>query len=162
MSENPPLYNQFTVAGDRGRRQLRRRVPFPRTSRVTYYDCETAANTAFQTAFTSGSNVVARTRISSRRRTISITAIPEVEPGDSKGLGSNTRIDVSYFGNHGIHEPIVNTGFNAFGFGSLPAVVAPNQFAEITLVESAGISNYNGLTRHSIIALPPGRSERFR
>jgi hypothetical protein len=63
-----------------------------------------------------------------------------------KGFGANTSLNIGYFGNHGIHEPIVNTGLNAFGFGSLPAVVPQDQFAEITQVETAGISNYNGLT----------------
>jgi Carboxypeptidase regulatory-like domain/TonB dependent receptor len=148
MSENPPLYNQFVVAGT---------APLVGgTCNPGYlspnqpgnlFDCETAANTAFQTAYASGANAVAANpNIVTATHRIDQPQYQKWNLQIQKGFGQNTSFSIEYDGNHGIHEPIVNTGLNAFGFGSLPAVVPQAQFSEITLVESEGISNYNGLT----------------
>jgi hypothetical protein len=144
MSENPPLYNQFVVAG--GTPGCAGGYLSPNQA-GNLYDCETAANSAFQTAFSTGANAVAANpNIVTAPHNVYQPQYQKWNLEIQKGFGANTVFAVSYNGNHGIHEPIVNTGLNAFGFGSLPAVVPQAQFAEITLVESAGISNYNGLT----------------
>jgi hypothetical protein len=68
-------------------------------------------------------------------------------------FGANTSISAGYFGNHGIHELIMNQSANAFGFGTLPpqkcahspvAPCADPRFGAVTQLTTAGISNYNG------------------
>jgi len=149
MSENPPLYNQFTVVGNAipGANGACANAYLSPQQPGNLYDCETAANTAFQTAFTGGSNVVAQNpNIVSATHKIYQPQYQKWNLQIQKSFGANTAFSIEYDGNHGIHEPVVNTGLNAFGFGSLPVVAPQAQFSEITLVESAGISNYNGLT----------------
>jgi hypothetical protein len=146
MSENPPLYNQFTVLGDAVGGGCTGGFLSP-TQPGNLFDCETAANAAFQTAFTSGSNVVAANpNVVTATRNIDQPQYQKWNLEVQKAWGSNTVLSVGYNGNHGVHEPIVNTGVNSFGFGDFPVAAPQSQFAEITLVESAGISNYNGLT----------------
>ena len=146
MSQNPPLYNQFVVAsgplgGSCGGGYL------SPNQAGNLYDCAVAANTAFNTAFASGNNAVdALPNVVTATHNIYAPQYQKWSLEIQKGFGANTSFNIGYFGNHGIHEPIVNTGLNAYGFGSLPAVVPQNQFAEITMYESDGISNYNGLT----------------
>ncbi len=144
MSQNSPLYNQFVVAGTNGTCPTSYLSP---NQPGNLFDCETAANTAFQTAFSGGASTVgAPPNIVTAARTIDQPQYQKWNLAIQKGFGQNTTFMIEYDGNHGIHEPIVNTGLNAFGFGSLPALVPQAQFAEITQVESDGISNYNGLT----------------
>ena len=59
-------------------------------------------------------------------------------------VDSRTAVSVSYVGNHGYHEPVVNNGINAFGFGSLPAAAPQASFAAVSEVSSSASSNYNG------------------
>ena len=59
-------------------------------------------------------------------------------------LDRNTAISVSYVGNHGYHEPVVNNGINAYGFGSLPAVAPSSSLGAVSEVSSGASSNYNG------------------
>jgi outer membrane receptor protein involved in Fe transport len=146
VSQNPPLYNQFVVAGDAINGSCAGGYLSPNQP-GNLYDCETAANTAFNTAYNSGANAVAANpNIVTATHRIDQPQYQKWNLEVQKGFGANTSLDISYNGNHGIHEPVVNAGLNAFGFGTLPVNVPQNQFAEITMVESAGISNYNGLT----------------
>jgi hypothetical protein len=48
-------------------------------------------------------------------------------------------------GNHGYHEPWLDTGVNVYGFGGAPTTPALPAFAEVTEIKSAANSNYNGL-----------------
>ena len=59
-------------------------------------------------------------------------------------LDSHTVLSVSYVGNHGYHEPVLNNGINAYGFGSLPEAAPSASFAALTEVSSTASSNYNG------------------
>jgi hypothetical protein len=59
-------------------------------------------------------------------------------------LDPKTVVSFTYVGNHGYHEPIQNSGVNAFGFGSLPAAAPQASFAAVTQVDNTGGSNYNG------------------
>jgi hypothetical protein len=54
-------------------------------------------------------------------------------------------IGANYVGNHGYHEPVVNSGINAFGFGSLPEAAPSASFGQVSEVFSGAGSNYNGL-----------------
>jgi Carboxypeptidase regulatory-like domain len=146
MSQNPPLYNQFVVAGDAVNGSCAGGYLSPNQP-GNLYDCVNAANTAFNTAFTGGSNsVAAPPNIVTAAHTIDAAQYQKWNLEIQKQFGANTSFSIGYNGNHGIHEPVVNSGLNAYGFGSLPAVIPQNQFAEITLVQSEAVSNYNGLT----------------
>ena len=159
MSQNPPLYNQFVVAGDSIGGSCAGGYLSPNQA-GNLYDCETAANAAFNTAYSSGSNTVAAApNIVTATHRIEAPQYQKWSLEIQKGFGANTSFSIGYYGNHGIYEPVVNSGLNAYGFGSLPAVIPQSQFAEITLVESAGISNYNGMTvsfRHRFTGMGGG------
>ncbi len=67
-------------------------------------------------------------------------------------LGHRDGISLGYVGNHGYHEPVENNGVNASlagssftSFSGLPANPALPSFDGVTEVESAAVSNYNGL-----------------
>jgi hypothetical protein len=69
-------------------------------------------------------------------------------------FGTATSLTVGYFGNHGIHEMVVNQSANAFGFGSFPAgqctsppvpPCADPRFGGVTQFNTPGVSNYNGM-----------------
>ncbi len=59
-------------------------------------------------------------------------------------LDPKTVVSVSYVGNHGYHEPILNAGINAYGFGSLPDAAPQGSFGAVIDVNNFGGSNYNG------------------
>jgi len=146
MSQNSPLYNQFVVAGDSVGGSCTGGYLSPNQP-GNLYDCETAANAAFNTAYANGSNTVAAPpNMVTASHKIYAPQYQKWSLEIQKGFGANTSFSIGYYGNHGIHEPVVNSGLNAYGFGSLPATVPQGQFAEITEVESAGVSNYNGIT----------------
>ncbi len=68
-----------------------------------------------------------------------------------KGLGRYDTLSLNYVGNHGIHEPYVNWGVNAYdpnGFGGLfVSSMAPNpNFSTVAQVNTDAVSNYNGIT----------------
>jgi hypothetical protein len=71
-----------------------------------------------------------------------------------RAFGAATSMSVGYFGNHGLHELILNQSANAFGFGKLPPgectsppvpPCADPRFGGVTQLTTAGVSNYNGL-----------------
>lgn len=65
-------------------------------------------------------------------------------------LNNSTLVSLSYVGNHGIHEPIVDNSANAYStstFGTLPLGEAPDpRFGGVTVLYSGGDSHYNGGT----------------
>jgi len=85
-----------------------------------------------------------------------------------QGIGQNTFFSLNYVGNHGLYEAVQNGGLNAYcnavplplfpnnptclselgtsNFVGLPSTPADQRFGSITEVQSAGVSNYNGLT----------------
>jgi len=75
-----------------------------------------------------------------------------------KGFGSHDSISIGYYGNHGIHETIVDPSLNAscdptdaggncFGFiSNLPTVAPDPRFSEVQIVDTNAVSNYNGVT----------------
>ncbi len=157
MATNPPLVNAF-FAGTSGT------CPgfLSPNQAGDLIDCASAANTAFNTAFNSGGNSVAvpPSIVTATRHNFG----PQYQKWSlqiQKSFGANDSIDIGYYGNHGIHEVVVNPSLNAsqvvfppgvvnangvnFVPADLPASPPQPQFGEITQVESAGVSNYNGL-----------------
>ena len=75
-----------------------------------------------------------------------------------QALGDKTSLSVGYVGNHGVHIPIYNEGLNAYDpgycnsptgacYGGVLPLTAPTKiFGPFEQYQSAGISNYNGLT----------------
>ncbi|MGA2591112.1 MAG: hypothetical protein ABSH32_14430 [Bryobacteraceae bacterium] len=69
-------------------------------------------------------------------------------------VGWHTILDVNYVGNHGVYEPSVNAGVNAYcpasvcapnGFTGLPTSPLDPRFSTVTQYESSSYSNYDGL-----------------
>lgn len=56
-----------------------------------------------------------------------------------------TVFSVNYVGNHGYREPLNDSGLNAYGFGSLPAIPTDPNFGTVSEINNQGGSNYNGL-----------------
>lgn len=160
LAQNSPLFNEFAVVSYSP--NLTGVAPTcpgylspSQTPGSNLNDCAGAANTAFLSAFSSGSTSLSflpsivftagPTTIGSE----SGTKAPQVQKWSleiQKGFGANDSFDIGYYGNHAIHEPFFNNSLNAFGFGGLPANPASTQFSEMTLVDTDGISNYNGIT----------------
>jgi len=71
-----------------------------------------------------------------------------------QALGNNTSFTVNYVGNHGYHETAFFNNVNAFcpvatcpsGFVGLPSVQPDTRFATVAQIQTAAISNYNGLS----------------
>jgi hypothetical protein len=165
MSQNPPLDTAFTIQSlspsiNQGNEPACRGFISPnQTAGSNLFDCETAANTAFNTAFATGSNVT--TFAPNITVTNPETKAPEFYKWSleiQKGFGAKDSISVGYYGNHGIHIPLLNNGVNAFAFSpdfvGLPQpVTGPSgqlagpaqQYGVAEVVQSAGISNYNGM-----------------
>lgn len=159
MATNPPLVNAFVIGASAGCEFL------SPNQAGNFTNCASAANTAFNTAFTSGANAVAvpPNIVTAERHNYG----PQFQKWSlqiQKAFGANDSIDIGYYGNHGIHEVVVNPSINASqaivppnaatGFPGIhfvpPDLPAPGhfplpQFGEVTQVESAGVSNYNGM-----------------
>ena len=61
-------------------------------------------------------------------------------------FGAHTMVSANYVGNHGYHLAIVNNGLNGYGMPGLPAGPVDPRFTTVSQLQSAGVSNYNGLT----------------
>jgi hypothetical protein len=68
--------------------------------------------------------------------------------GFQQAIGDKTSLSVGYVGNHGVHIPVNNEGLNAFGagFAPFPDTVPTPIFGTFQQYQSAGVSNYNGIT----------------
>jgi hypothetical protein len=75
-----------------------------------------------------------------------------------QAIGKNSSFDVAYNGNHSIHDLVDRNGVNAFcspgvgacanvpSFAGLPAAPFDPRFGEVSLLDTNGISNYEGVT----------------
>lgn len=64
-------------------------------------------------------------------------------------FGSNTSLDVNYFGNHGVHLPFTNAGLNAYSssgaIAGLPTAIPDARFGVVYYYTSGGMTKYDGL-----------------
>src|SRR5580692_4415592 len=84
-----------------------------------------------------------------------------------QAIGKNSSFDVAYNGNHSIHDLVDRSGVNGFcspgavgtacatvpSFTGLPAAPFDARFGTVSLLDTGGISNYNGVTvsfKHNI------------
>jgi hypothetical protein len=151
MAQNAPLFNPFTVLSNSADALF----GLPPSGCAGFlspnqagnlFSCTSAANSAFLNAFNTGSGTV--NSVPGITITDPKTQAPQFQKWSleiQKGFGPNNSIDVGYYGNHGIHIPVFNNSINGFGFGTLPATATLSQFTEVQDVQSAGVSNYNGL-----------------
>jgi hypothetical protein len=71
-----------------------------------------------------------------------------------QAIGNSTSVSVNYVGNHGYHETAFFNNVNAYcptaacpvGFDSLPGVQPDPRFSGVAQIETAAVSNYNGLS----------------
>ena len=61
-------------------------------------------------------------------------------------FGTRTVVSANYVGNHGYDELAFNPTLNGFGFGTLPATAPDPRVGRVDQLNSAAVSNYNGVT----------------
>lgn len=153
LAQNPPFDATFTSTNDFI-------VPIASAQGTAnlFTDAQ-QANTAFQQGFYSGLNV---NQIKANSSAFA-TSLPGIFTAEQQTkmpqyqkwslelqheFGRATSVTLSYVGNHGIHEPVLDNSANAFGIGDLSNIpLAPDpRFSEVTVLYSGGNSNYNGGT----------------
>jgi hypothetical protein len=153
FSNNPPLYNSYTVSGNN-------LAPAEVTS--LFKDAD-AANKAFVNAFTSG-QTLAQIQKSNPNFFPPAISVPERRTHSpqyqrwsvelEQALGTDTSVNIGYYGHHGIHGLVLNPNANAFGFGSLPPDLctsppvppcADARFSGVTQINSNAVSSYGGM-----------------
>lgn len=162
LSSNPPVLNSFTVTGNLG----------PAGTPQSMFDVASQANQSFVAGFNNGATMLQIANANPFFFPPSLTAAdtrvrqPRYQEWNlevQQDVGWNTVASVNYVGNHGIFEPVLNSGVNAFfdpnpkhfptGFAGLPAQrlvagipVGPDaRFSAVTEIQSSAVSNYNGL-----------------
>jgi hypothetical protein len=115
----------------------------------------TASNTGFQAGFTGGASYkslaasVPGFAAPSFTNPASAVKYPTYEEWNltiEEQLNPTTALSVGYVGNHSYHQPVLNEGVNAYGFGSLPAAAPSASFGLVTEIGSGATSNDNTLT----------------
>ena len=153
FSSNSPLTNSFTAFGGN-------LTPDEVTS---VFKTAAASNQAFLNGFAAGQTLaqieaeIPNFAPPSLTVPDSVVHSPQYQKWDlelQRGFGAATSLSVGYYGNHGVHEVVVNPSANAFGFGSFPAGLctsppvppcADPRFGQVTEVTTQGISRYNGM-----------------
>jgi hypothetical protein len=161
-SNNPPLYNAFTVSGDN-------LSPNEKTNLFTF---AANSNAGFVNGFAAGKNLAQIQALDPNFFPPSIIGwkgqahLPQYQRWSlewQQGLGVGTSLSIGYFGHHGIHELVEDPDANAycnpavvalpsgaanpcFGFTStLPLSVPDPRFSGVTELSSVAVSNYNGM-----------------
>ena len=164
--KNAPLNNQFSTSIA----PLSPAVPGNQSALAA------AANTAFASGFASGGTLASISaslppgvpfippNLATVARTVHNPRYQEWNLQLEQGIGQKTTFSLNYVGNHGIWEPVQNAGLNGFcdvtclgelnptatvlpaSFAGLPTAPIDPRFGVINEVQSAGVSNYNGLS----------------
>ena len=167
FSSNSPVANFFITAG----------LPMSPAQGTgpgaNLFNAASASNSAFLTGFANGSTVgaieaanpfFAPPSFTSSDARIRQPRFQEWNFQIQRDLGKNTALVVDYVGNHGIFEPVINSGVNAFwptaateplingapnpypnGFAGLPTTDPDGRFGTVSQIQSIATSNYNGL-----------------
>ncbi|HEV2289185.1 MAG TPA: carboxypeptidase-like regulatory domain-containing protein [Candidatus Acidoferrales bacterium] len=152
FAENPPFGATFTSTNDF-------LVTTTGATGSSIFSDVKGANTVFQQGFYSSEtfNTILANDASFTPPSIFTaegrTTIPQYQKWSLElqhQLTNTTLVSVSYVGNHGVHEPVVDNSANAYStstFGTLPLGQAPDpRFGEVTVLYSGGDSHYNGVT----------------
>jgi hypothetical protein len=150
---NPPLSNHFAIQGNN---------IAPNETTSLFKDAANS-NAGFLSGFSAGESVseiqakvngFSPPAIASPDRLLKIPQYQKWSLEVQQAFGVGTSMSIGYFGNHGLHELILNQSVNAFGFGSLPhgkctsppvPPCADPRLGEVTQMTTAGVSNYNGM-----------------
>jgi Carboxypeptidase regulatory-like domain len=160
ISENTPVYNQFPFAifGNTSPQQV--------ANGGNIFTTAAVSNTALANGFKSGENLAQIQAAAAAAGGVFATpgfnnvgAIKSPEYWEwnfevQHSIGNNTSITLNYVGNHGYHETAFFNNVNAYcpasscpnGFIGLPATQPDQRFSEVQQIETAAISNYNGLS----------------
>jgi hypothetical protein len=152
LMNNPPNYNQFVATG----------APFAPGIAGNLSSIVSGANSSFLNSFASGGTFASISAANPlftppsvfNANNIKYPRYQEWNLELQQGLGQRTSLSLNYVGNHGIHEAVQNAGLNAYCgacmgtpfFSGLPATAPDPRFGTVTEAQSAGVSNYNGLT----------------
>ena len=164
---NPPFLNAFTVFGGN-------LSPKEKTS---LFKTAAASNQAFVNAFETGQTLAqiqagipdfVPPAVSTPGRKTQSPQFQKWSLEVQHAWGTHTSVSVGYFGNHGIHELVLNNSANAFGFGTLPEAIcssppvppcADARFGQVTEDTTNAVSNYNGGVvsfKHQFTRFGPG------
>lgn len=153
MAQNPPLNATFTSTNDN-------MVSIAAASGLpSIFADSLAANAAFQNGFYTGETLsqieaaypAFASSLPAIFTTEATTKIPQYQKWSLElqhQFGGNTSVTLSYVGNHGVHEPLIENSANAFDIAELPSTgQAPDpRFGKVSILYSGGSSNYNGGT----------------
>lgn len=148
FAQNPPLDATFVSTNDFI-------VPASSATGPSIFADSTNTNAAFQNGFVTGetfSTILANSpgfTPPSIFTSEATTKIPQYQKWSlelQRQFGEGTLVTLSYVGNHGVHEPVIDNSLNAFGFASLPAAAADPRFGGVTMLFAGGYSHYNGGT----------------
>ena len=153
LASNPPLFNSFTVVGGN-------LTPDETTS---MFKDAAASNAGFLSAFSQG-ETLAQIQASVPNFSPPGLSVPGSQTHSpqyqrwsfelQQAFGAGTTLSIGYFGHHGLHELVLNSSANAFGFGSLPSGLctsppvlpcADPRFSGVTEFNTNAVSNYNGM-----------------
>ena len=143
LLSNPPFSAMFTATG-----YAAPTVPGSVSSTLV------SSNKAFQAAYAAGGSYdtiyvadpyFSQPNIANVDPNIKNPTYEEYSLQLQQQVGKHTSFQIGYVGNHGYHEPWLDTGVNVYGFGGAPTTPALPAFAEVTEIKSAANSNYNGL-----------------
>jgi hypothetical protein len=151
---NAPQYNVFTTFGDN---------LTPNEKPTNLFQAATTSNDAFVNAFATGQTLAqiqaAIPNFFPPTVTASVKTLhsPQFQKWSLElqhAFGAQISVNIGYFGNHGVHELVLNNSANAFGFGTLPRGLCSNlpilpcadpRFSQIVEDTTIAISNYNGM-----------------
>ncbi len=143
FSSNPPVLNSFIVTG-----------ALSPASAGNVFQVASGANNSFVSSFAGGGTLgsilasnpfFSPPTITSSNSEIRQPRYQEWNLQIQQAIGWNSVVSLNYVGNHGIFEAVLNNGVNAFGLDGLPAAAPDPRFSTVTQVQSAAVSNYNGL-----------------
>ena len=153
LSSNSPLLNSFTAVNGN----------LTPNEASSLFQVTASSNTAFLSAFADG-KTLAQIQASVPNFVPPGLSVPGSQTHSpqyqrwslelQQTFGNSTSMSVGYFGHHGLHELVLNSSANAFGFGSLPAELctsppvppcADPRFSGVTEFNTNAVSNYNGM-----------------
>jgi hypothetical protein len=157
LATNPPGFNSFSVVGGVGGPQVGALTPGVPGSIFT---TASQTNAAFTQIFANGgtlADLVAGGFSLPNVNSANTIKVPMYEEWNfmiQQGIGNNTSLSLNYVGNHGYHETVQNEAVNGYcppsecptGFVGLPAAPIDPRFNSVNQIQSAAVSNYNGLS----------------
>jgi hypothetical protein len=172
ISSNPPLLNSFpfNIAGNLAPTQQATSTCPPTVCVAAVggniFSTASISNAALAQGFGSGGTLASITTTAANNggvfsppafNNISSIKAPTYQEWNlevQQAIGRDTSLTINYVGNHGIHETAFFNGVNGFcpasncpsGFIDLPGAPTDTRFGTVTQIQTAAVSNYNGLS----------------